>query len=165
MQMHQVQRIGKTARARRVSMRATEKSQKAWSEHEKQRMRRALELARQGDGYTDPNPIVGCVIEDAAGHLVGEGYHPEAGLPHAEVYALRAATNASVGATAYVTLEPCAHIGRTPPCARALRSAKVARCALHFSTQQSRRSSGGLDTHLLRKSDACKGINPAIVSS
>lgn len=90
-------------------------------------MRRALELARRGGGHTYPNPAVGCVIVDAAGTVVGEGYHPRAGLPHAEVYALRAAGQAAAGATAYVTLEPCNHYGRTPPCSRALVAAGVAR--------------------------------------
>lgn len=90
-------------------------------------MRRALELARRGEGQTHPNPAVGCVIVDAAGTVVGEGCHPRAGMPHAEVYALRAAGRAAAGATAYVTLEPCNHYGRTPPCSRALVAAGVAR--------------------------------------
>lgn len=90
-------------------------------------MRRALELARKGEGRTSPNPMVGCVIESAEGQVVGEGYHPAAGAPHAEVYALRGAGEEAEGGTAYVTLEPCSHIGRTASCARALRAAKVAR--------------------------------------
>jgi diaminohydroxyphosphoribosylaminopyrimidine deaminase/5-amino-6-(5-phosphoribosylamino)uracil reductase len=90
-------------------------------------MRRALELARLGLGKTAPNPAVGCVVVDAQGTIVGEGYHPRAGLPHAEVYALRAAGDRARGSTAYVTLEPCGHHGRTPPCAEALRDAQVAR--------------------------------------
>lgn len=90
-------------------------------------MRRALELARRAEGQTHPNPAVGCVIVDPSGAVVGEGYHPRAGLPHAEVYALRAAGRAAAGATAYVTLEPCNHYGRTPPCSRALVAAGVAR--------------------------------------
>lgn len=90
-------------------------------------MRRALDLARRGLGATAPNPAVGCVIVDEAGTIIGEGYHPRAGLPHAEVYALRAAGRAAAGGTAYVTLEPCAHHGRTPPCAAALLDAGVAR--------------------------------------
>lgn len=90
-------------------------------------MRRALALARRGLGATAPNPAVGCVVTDAGGAVVGEGYHPRAGLPHAEVYALRGAGRAAQGGTAYVTLEPCAHHGRTPPCAAALLDAGVAR--------------------------------------
>ncbi|KAL4430896.1 hypothetical protein ABPG75_006152 [Micractinium tetrahymenae] len=90
-------------------------------------MRHALALARCGEGQTHPNPAVGCVIVSPDGCVVGEGYHPRAGLPHAEVYALRAAGAAAAGATAYVTLEPCNHYGRTPPCSRALVAAGVAR--------------------------------------
>ncbi|CAG9465012.1 unnamed protein product [Pedinophyceae sp. YPF-701] len=90
-------------------------------------VRRALELARTAEGKTYPNPLVGCVLVSPDGEVVGEGFHPMAGKPHAEVYALRAAGNKAEGATAYVTLEPCNHFGRTPPCSRALVAAKVAR--------------------------------------
>ncbi|RDG35215.1 bifunctional diaminohydroxyphosphoribosylaminopyrimidine deaminase/5-amino-6-(5-phosphoribosylamino)uracil reductase RibD [Streptomyces corynorhini] len=90
-------------------------------------MRRAVALAARGLGSTSPNPVVGCVILDAAGQPVGEGFHRRAGGPHAEVHALRAAGDLARGATAYVTLEPCAHTGRTAPCARALIDAGVAR--------------------------------------
>lgn len=89
-------------------------------------MARALRLAEAGLYTTQPNPRVGCVIaygED----VVGEGFHARAGEPHAEVFALRAAGERARGATAYVTLEPCAHFGRTPPCADALVAAGVAR--------------------------------------
>jgi len=89
-------------------------------------MRRALELAARGLNSTDPNPRVGCVLV-RAGQIVGEGWHERAGEPHAEVHALRAAGAAARGATAYVTLEPCAHVGRTPPCAAALIGAGVVR--------------------------------------
>ena len=87
-------------------------------------MRRAIELARLGQYSTKPNPNVGCVIVKDA-QLLGEGYHPRAGQPHAEVFALRQAGEQARGATAYVTLEPCAHYGRTPPCAKALVDAGV----------------------------------------
>eukprot|EP00887_Chlorella_sp_A99_P005408 scaffold1.g5408.t1 len=97
------------------------------TEEDRAWMRRALALAARGAGATHPNPAVGCVIVAQGGEVVGEGYHPRAGLPHAEVYALRAAGRAAAGATAYVTLEPCAHHGRTPPCARALVAARVGR--------------------------------------
>ncbi|HUG54995.1 MAG TPA: bifunctional diaminohydroxyphosphoribosylaminopyrimidine deaminase/5-amino-6-(5-phosphoribosylamino)uracil reductase RibD, partial [Vicinamibacteria bacterium] len=79
-------------------------------------MARALDLARRGLGETNPNPVVGCVIVKG-GRVVGEGWHRRAGGPHAEAVALRAAGAAARGAIAYVTLEPCAHLGRTPPCA------------------------------------------------
>ena len=89
-------------------------------------MARALELARKGHYTTHPNPRVGCVIVQG-GQIVGEGWHERAGEPHAEVHALRAAGEQARGATAYVTLEPCSHHGRTPPCADALVNAGVAR--------------------------------------
>ena len=89
-------------------------------------MARALELARKGLYSTHPNPRVGCVIVND-GRIVGEGWHARAGEPHAEVYALRQAATKARGATAYVTLEPCSHHGRTPPCADALIAAGVAR--------------------------------------
>ena len=90
-------------------------------------MGRALDLARHGIGTTHPNPMVGCVIVDQGGNVVGEGYHPEAGQPHAEVFALRQAGERARGATAYVTLEPCDHHGRTPPCSQALIDAGLGR--------------------------------------
>ncbi|MEN9424089.1 MAG: bifunctional diaminohydroxyphosphoribosylaminopyrimidine [Pseudomonadota bacterium] len=89
-------------------------------------MVRALQLARRGLYTTQPNPRVGCVIV-RDGHIVGEGWHERAGEPHAEVNALRMAGEAACGADVYVTLEPCSHYGRTPPCANALVQAGVAR--------------------------------------
>ena len=89
-------------------------------------MARALRLAELGLYTTQPNPRVGCVIADGE-RVLGEGWHQRAGEPHAEVFALRAAGEQARGATAYVTLEPCAHHGRTPPCADALIAAGVAR--------------------------------------
>jgi diaminohydroxyphosphoribosylaminopyrimidine deaminase / 5-amino-6-(5-phosphoribosylamino)uracil reductase len=89
-------------------------------------MARALELAARGLYTTDPNPRVGCVIV-RDGRVIGEGWHVRAGEPHAEVLALRAAGPHARGACVYVTLEPCSHTGRTPPCADALIAAGVAR--------------------------------------
>jgi diaminohydroxyphosphoribosylaminopyrimidine deaminase/5-amino-6-(5-phosphoribosylamino)uracil reductase len=89
-------------------------------------MARALELAALGLYTTDPNPRVGCVVTNADG-VLGEGWHARAGEPHAEVLALRNAGLKARGATLYVTLEPCSHTGRTPPCADALIAAGVAR--------------------------------------
>lgn len=97
-----------------------------WSAADNTAMARALELARLGQYTTDPNPCVGCVIV-ADGQVVGEGWHARAGGPHAEVHAITAAGSAARGATAYVTLEPCNHHGRTPPCSQALIDAGVAR--------------------------------------
>ncbi|AOA59628.1 bifunctional diaminohydroxyphosphoribosylaminopyrimidine deaminase/5-amino-6-(5-phosphoribosylamino)uracil reductase RibD [Acinetobacter larvae] len=92
-------------------------------------MQRAIRLAKRGQYSTKPNPNVGCVIVQQQ-QLLGEGYHPRAGQPHAEVFALAQAGDAARGATAYVTLEPCAHYGRTPPCAEALVKAGVARVVI-----------------------------------
>ena len=89
-------------------------------------MARALQLAERGLWTTSPNPRVGCVLV-RDGWIVGEGWHEKAGEPHAEIHALRAAGPKARGATAYVTLEPCSHHGRTPPCAEALIAAGVSR--------------------------------------
>ncbi|MFM8603889.1 MAG: riboflavin biosynthesis protein RibD, partial [Gemmatimonadota bacterium] len=82
-------------------------------------MRRALRLARRGWGWTAPNPLVGAVVVQG-GEVVGEGWHAEVGGPHAEVMALSAAGARARGADLYVTLEPCNHQGRTPPCTEAV---------------------------------------------
>lgn len=87
-------------------------------------MRRALELAQLGLYTTDPNPRVGCVIVKD-GHIIGEGFHEKAGEPHAEIHALRQAGEQAKDATVYVTLEPCCHQGKTPPCCDALIHAGV----------------------------------------
>ncbi|GLC26523.1 bifunctional diaminohydroxyphosphoribosylaminopyrimidine deaminase/5-amino-6-(5-phosphoribosylamino)uracil reductase RibD [Roseisolibacter agri] len=92
-------------------------------------MRRALQLARRGRGWTAPNPMVGAVVV-RDGVVVGEGWHERYGGPHAEVHALRAAGAAAQGATVYVTLEPCNHHGKTPPCTDALLAAGVARVVI-----------------------------------
>ncbi len=89
-------------------------------------MARALQLAERGAYTSKPNPMVGCVLAHGDA-VVGEGFHLRAGQPHAEVHALRMAGDAARGATAYVTLEPCAHHGRTPPCADALVAAGITR--------------------------------------
>ena len=89
-------------------------------------MRRALALARRGAGRTAPNPLVGAVVV-RGGRVVGAGYHHRAGAPHAEVLALRQAGRRARGATLYVTLEPCNHHGRTPPCCDAILAAGIAR--------------------------------------
>ncbi|HYO26431.1 MAG TPA: bifunctional diaminohydroxyphosphoribosylaminopyrimidine deaminase/5-amino-6-(5-phosphoribosylamino)uracil reductase RibD [Lacipirellulaceae bacterium] len=93
---------------------------------DRQYRERALELARRGEGRVEPNPMVGCVLV-RGGQVVGEGWHQAFGGPHAEVEALRAAGERARGATAYVTLEPCCHTGKTPPCTKALVFAGVTR--------------------------------------
>ncbi|MEJ2299062.1 MAG: bifunctional diaminohydroxyphosphoribosylaminopyrimidine deaminase/5-amino-6-(5-phosphoribosylamino)uracil reductase RibD, partial [Woeseiaceae bacterium] len=87
-------------------------------------MARALQLAARGRYTARPNPMVGCVIV-SDGSVVGEGWHEKAGEAHAEIHALQAAGDKAAGATVYVTLEPCAHQGKTPPCADALIAAGV----------------------------------------
>jgi diaminohydroxyphosphoribosylaminopyrimidine deaminase/5-amino-6-(5-phosphoribosylamino)uracil reductase len=106
-------------------------------------LRRAWILARRGLGTTSPNPMVGCVLVRGT-KVVGEGWHEYAGGPHAEVVALREAGSAAEGATVYVTLEPCAHHGQTPPCADALVEAGVARVVIGMA-DSSRAASGGAE--------------------
>jgi len=106
-------------------------------------MSRALQLAHKGLYTTDPNPRVGCVIVKDD-QVVGEGWHERAGEPHAEVHALRVAGNKAVGATVYVTLEPCCHHGKTPPCSEALIKAQVARVVVAMQDPHSRVAGEGL---------------------
>lgn len=105
-------------------------------------MRRALDLARQGLGRTSPNPAVGAVIV-RDGRVVGEGYHRQAGTPHAEVHALQAAGEAARGATLYVTLEPCCHYGRTPPCTEAIIAAGIRRVVAAMADPNPKVAGGG----------------------
>jgi diaminohydroxyphosphoribosylaminopyrimidine deaminase / 5-amino-6-(5-phosphoribosylamino)uracil reductase len=93
---------------------------------------RAATLAERARGATSPNPLVGCVIA-AHGIVIGEGFHARAGEPHAEVIALQHAASDARGADAYITLEPCAHVGRTPPCVDALIAAGVRRVVIGMS--------------------------------
>lgn len=92
-------------------------------------MAMAIDLAKKGLYTTHPNPCVGCVIIKD-GKVIGEGFHPKAGEPHAEVFALQQAKEHAKGATAYVTLEPCSHYGRTPPCAKTLIEAGIGRVVI-----------------------------------
>jgi len=107
-------------------------------------MNRALELAALGEGRTSPNPLVGAVVLDAAGELVGEGFHARAGEPHAEVGALSQAGGRARGGTLVVTLEPCCHHGRTPPCSEAVIGAGVARVVVALTDPDPRVSGQGL---------------------
>lgn len=108
-------------------------------------MARALQLARRGLYTTDPNPNVGCVLVNDAGEIVGEGWHQRAGEPHAEPIAIEAAGDLARGTTAYVTLEPCSHHGRTPPCSRALITAGVKRVVAATEDPNPIVSGGGYD--------------------
>lgn len=133
-------------------------------------MQRCLTLARQAMGRTAPNPMVGCVIvKDGA--VVGEGFHPKAGEPHAEVFALREAGDRARGATLYVNLEPCNHHGRTPPCSEAVVKAQVARVVVGMVDPDPRVAGGGIER--LRQAgievivgveeQACRDLNEAFV--
>ncbi|XWS46085.1 hypothetical protein CRYUN_Cryun14cG0033600 [Craigia yunnanensis] len=118
-------------------------------------IRKCVELARRAIGCTSPNPLVGCVIVKD-GKIVGEGFHPKAGQPHAEVFALRDAGDLAENATAYVSLEPCNHYGRTPPCTEALIKAKVKKVVVGMVDPNPIVASKGLD----RLRDA--GINVTV---
>jgi diaminohydroxyphosphoribosylaminopyrimidine deaminase/5-amino-6-(5-phosphoribosylamino)uracil reductase len=107
-------------------------------------MRRALALAALGEGRTSPNPLVGAVVLDAAGELVGEGFHARAGEPHAEVGALTQAGARARGGTLIVTLEPCCHHGRTPPCSEAVIAAGISRVVVAMADPDPRVAGGGI---------------------
>ncbi|WP_435056337.1 bifunctional diaminohydroxyphosphoribosylaminopyrimidine deaminase/5-amino-6-(5-phosphoribosylamino)uracil reductase RibD [Streptomyces venezuelae] len=135
-------------------------------------MRRAIELAARGLGSTSPNPVVGCVLTDASGAIVGEGWHERAGGPHAEVHALRAAGGAARGGTAYVTLEPCNHTGRTGPCAQALVDAGITRVVYAVPDPNPQASGGaatlraaGIDTTAGLLADEAEAGNAAWLTS
>ncbi|MEN6404803.1 MAG: bifunctional diaminohydroxyphosphoribosylaminopyrimidine deaminase/5-amino-6-(5-phosphoribosylamino)uracil reductase RibD [Armatimonadia bacterium] len=108
-------------------------------------LQRAVELATRGLGRTAPNPPVGAVIVNTAGEIVGEGFHPRAGEPHAEALALRAAGDAAAGADLYCTLEPCCHHGRTPPCTEAIIAAGVRRVCYAMQDPDPRCAGGGAE--------------------
>ncbi len=105
-------------------------------------MGRALELAERGTGLTSPNPMVGAVVV-AAGRPVGDGFHARAGGPHAEIEALARAGEEARGATLYVTLEPCNHTGRTPPCAESVKRAGIRRVVVAMTDPNPRVAGGG----------------------
>lgn len=106
-------------------------------------MRSALELAAGGTGWVSPNPLVGCIIV-SNGEVVGRGYHQRFGGPHAEVHALREAGNRAKGAVLYVTLEPCCHTGKTPPCVDAILQARLGRVVAAMRDPNPRVDGGGL---------------------
>ncbi len=133
-------------------------------------MQRCLTLARQAAGRTSPNPLVGCVIVKAS-EIVGEGFHPKAGEPHAEVFALKAAGDRAQGATLYVNLEPCNHYGRTPPCSEAIIQAKLAKVIVGMVDPDPRVSGGGItrlreagiDVTVGVEEQACRDLNEAFI--
>ena len=120
-------------------------------------MARALQLAQRGLYTTTPNPRVGCVIV-RDGAVVGEGWHESAGAPHAEIHALAAAGDRARGATAYVTLEPCHHYGRTPPCDEALIAAGVVRVVAAMRDPDPRTAGLGLERILQAGVDTATGV-------
>ena len=136
---------------------------------DRQMMQRCLELAKQALGQTAPNPLVGAVVVQN-GAIVGEGFHPKAGEPHAEVFALRAAEQ-PIGSTVYVNLEPCSHYGRTPPCADALIAAGVAKVVVGMVDPNPKVAGAGIDR--LRQAGievivgveeaACRSLNEAFI--
>jgi diaminohydroxyphosphoribosylaminopyrimidine deaminase / 5-amino-6-(5-phosphoribosylamino)uracil reductase len=139
-------------------------------EFDRAMMRRCIELARRALGKTAPNPLVGSVIV-RDGKIVGEGFHPGAGQPHAEVFALREAGELAAGATVYVNLEPCNHYGRTPPCSEALIQAKVAKVVagmvdpnpLVAGTGLARLREAGIEVVAGVEGEACQKLNEAFV--
>jgi diaminohydroxyphosphoribosylaminopyrimidine deaminase/5-amino-6-(5-phosphoribosylamino)uracil reductase len=134
-------------------------------------MARALQLAANGLYTTSPNPRVGCVIVKDD-RVVGEGWHQRAGTPHAEIHALKVAGEAARGATVYVTLEPCSHHGRTPPCAEALIQAGVTRVVAAMRDPNPLVAGGGIDMLTLAGIEAevglmeteAQALNPGFIS-
>lgn len=133
-------------------------------------MRRALTLAGKGIGRTSPNPAVGCVIVKN-GQIIGEGWHKKAGTPHAEIHALSQAGEAARGSDLYVTLEPCCHHGKTPPCSDALIAAGVARVIIGMidpnpqvagkGAEALRQSGISVETGVLE--DQCRQLNKGFI--
>ena len=120
----------------------------------------ALEEARKGLGRTSPNPAVGAVVV-RHGQIVGRGYHRKAGTAHAEVHALADADAQALGATLYVTLEPCNHTGRTPPCTEAVLRAGIARVVIGMPDPNPRVAGGGAAYLRSRGVDVCMGVREA----
>ena len=134
-------------------------------------MATALKLAEKGRFFTSPNPNVGCVITNAHGEVVGQGYHHKAGQVHAEVNALNDAGAAAKGATAYVTLEPCSHHGKTPPCVDAIIKAGISRVVVAMEDPNPKVSGRGfsnlrdagiqVDVGLME--DSARALNPGFI--
>jgi diaminohydroxyphosphoribosylaminopyrimidine deaminase/5-amino-6-(5-phosphoribosylamino)uracil reductase len=120
-------------------------------------MNRALELAGRGQGRTTPNPMVGAVVVKEA-RIIGEGYHEAAGCAHAEVNALDAAGTAAAGATLYVTLEPCNHTGRTPPCTEKILAAGIRRVVVAMPDPNPHVRGGGIDFIRKRGIEVATGV-------
>jgi len=126
-------------------------------------MAEAVAQGERGRLTAAPNPWVGCVVVDRAGDVVGRGFHRRAGEPHAEIHALREAGERARGATAYVTLEPCAHLGRTPPCAPALVEAGVARVVVAVPDPDDRVAGRGIE--ILRSAGVAVDVGPGAAAA
>ncbi|MBT2801030.1 bifunctional diaminohydroxyphosphoribosylaminopyrimidine deaminase/5-amino-6-(5-phosphoribosylamino)uracil reductase RibD [Halomonas sp. ISL-56] len=143
----------------------------SFSQADHRYMARALQLAKKGLYTTDPNPRVGCVIVRDE-QIVGEGFHLRAGEPHAEIHALKAAGDRAQGATAYVTLEPCSHTGRTGPCAVALKDASVSRVVIAMEDPNPQVSGrgirmleeGGVEVAVGLLESEARGLNPGFIA-
>ena len=147
----------------------SEETASAHEDRDAAMMRRCCELAAQAAGQTAPNPMVGSVIVQG-GEVVGEGYHPKAGKPHAEVFALREAGEKAKGATLYVNLEPCNHTGRTPPCSEAVIRSGVRRVVIGMSDPNPKATGGieklraaGIEVVVGVEGDRCRQLNEAFI--
>ena len=136
---------------------------------DRQHMMRCCELAAQAAGHTAPNPLVGSLITQGS-KIVGEGFHPKAGEPHAEVFALRAAGDRARGGTLYVNLEPCNHTGRTPPCTEAIIAAGIRRVVIGMADPNPQASGGiaklraaGIEVTTNVEVQHCRQLNEAFV--
>lgn len=154
-------------------MSKSEPLQSTVSAFDSEMMRRCCVLASRAAGQTSPNPMVGSVVV-RAGEIVGEGYHPRAGEPHAEVLALRAAKrqgeNSTQGATLYVNLEPCNHFGRTPPCSEAAIAAGVRRVVIGMRDPNPKAKGGverlqeaGIEVTVGVEEERCRRLNEAFI--
>ena len=140
------------------------------NDFDRKMMQRCLELARHALGYTSPNPMVGAVIIKD-GEIIGEGFHPKAGEPHAEVFALKDAGENARGATVYVNLEPCNHYGRTPPCSEALIAAGVSKVVVGMVDPNplvaaggiARLRSAGIEVVVGVEEEACQKLNEGFI--
>mgnify|MGYP001791635999 CR=1 FL=1 len=140
------------------------------ADFDRRMMQRCLELARGGLGRTSPNPMVGAVIVKD-GEIIGEGFHPRAGEPHAEVFALKAAGENARGATIYVSLEPCNHYGRTPPCSEAIIAAGLAKAVVGMVDPNplvagggiKRLQEAGIEVILGVEEEACRKLNEGFI--
>ncbi|KST64916.1 bifunctional diaminohydroxyphosphoribosylaminopyrimidine deaminase/5-amino-6-(5-phosphoribosylamino)uracil reductase [Mastigocoleus testarum BC008] len=146
------------------------KSLNDFDNFDRKMMQRCLELARHALGCTSPNPMVGAVIVKN-GEIIGEGFHPKAGEPHAEVFALRDAGENARGATVYVNLEPCNHYGRTPPCSEALIAAGVSKVVVGMVDPNplvaaggiARLRSAGIEVVVGVEEEACQKLNEGFI--